>query len=29
MLFGCITIPIGALVLFAGANRLKKDQEHV
>jgi predicted MFS family arabinose efflux permease len=29
MLFGCITIPIGALILFAGANRLKMDQERL
>jgi predicted MFS family arabinose efflux permease len=29
MLVGCITIPIGAVILFVGANRLKKDQERL
>jgi len=29
MLLGCVTIPIGGLILFGGANHLKEDQEKI
>jgi MFS transporter, Spinster family, sphingosine-1-phosphate transporter len=29
MLLGCVTIPVGGLILLAGANRLKQDQENI